>query len=392
MILADRPRPGPLRRAAPARPRRRPSWPTRRRAAPTAPRCARRPPPRPVRGRHRGGQRGRRLLDDRRRPARLPAADRGEGPRAGCGSSPTAGPGTARRSTTTTPSPGSARRWPGSAPTRGRWRSPRRSAPSSTASRRSPASRSTPTTRTPSSRRSAPRRASSARRCATRPTPPLLEAGYKHNVDPRDGDARWSTAASCPAARSELVGDGPRARRARAWTSRRVHRGRRPRDARSAATSSTRWSPRWPAEDPGAAVLPYCLSGGTDNKNFSEPGIVGYGFAPLRLPAGPGLRRDVPRRRRARAGRRAAVRRPDPRALPAHLLNHDGEWPVRGRPAPAVLQSDRRGRRQCRRCCPRSPDASAAGAVARAVAQVDDVRLAAARGEADTGSARAVGP
>jgi acetylornithine deacetylase/succinyl-diaminopimelate desuccinylase-like protein len=39
------------------------------------------------------------------------------------------------------------------------------------------------------------------------------------------------------------------------------------------------------AEDPDAAILPYCLSGGTDNKNFSEAGVVGYGFAPLRLPA-----------------------------------------------------------------------------------------------------------
>ena len=40
------------------------------------------------------------------------------------------------------------------------------------------------------------------------------------------------------------------------------------------------------AEDPGARVLPYCLSGGTDNKSFSQLGIPGYGFAPLRLPAG----------------------------------------------------------------------------------------------------------
>ncbi|OFE17594.1 hypothetical protein BA895_15205 [Humibacillus sp. DSM 29435] len=38
-------------------------------------------------------------------------------------------------------------------------------------------------------------------------------------------------------------------------------------------------------EDPGAAVLPYCLSGGTDNKALSRLGIRGYGFAPLRLPA-----------------------------------------------------------------------------------------------------------
>jgi acetylornithine deacetylase/succinyl-diaminopimelate desuccinylase-like protein len=39
------------------------------------------------------------------------------------------------------------------------------------------------------------------------------------------------------------------------------------------------------AEDPGAAMLPYCLSGGTDNKALSTLGITGYGFAPLRLPA-----------------------------------------------------------------------------------------------------------
>jgi len=39
-------------------------------------------------------------------------------------------------------------------------------------------------------------------------------------------------------------------------------------------------------EDPGAVVLPYLLSAGTDNKHFSELGIRGFGFAPLRLPAG----------------------------------------------------------------------------------------------------------
>ena len=39
------------------------------------------------------------------------------------------------------------------------------------------------------------------------------------------------------------------------------------------------------AEDPGAAVLPYTLSGGTDNKSLSRLGITGYGFAPLQLPA-----------------------------------------------------------------------------------------------------------
>ena len=40
------------------------------------------------------------------------------------------------------------------------------------------------------------------------------------------------------------------------------------------------------AEDPEAAVLPYMLSAGTDNKALSRLGIRGYGFTPLKLPAG----------------------------------------------------------------------------------------------------------
>jgi acetylornithine deacetylase/succinyl-diaminopimelate desuccinylase-like protein len=39
------------------------------------------------------------------------------------------------------------------------------------------------------------------------------------------------------------------------------------------------------AEEPGASVIPYCLSGGTDAKSFSRLGIRCFGFAPLRLPA-----------------------------------------------------------------------------------------------------------
>lgn len=38
------------------------------------------------------------------------------------------------------------------------------------------------------------------------------------------------------------------------------------------------------AHDPEATVLPYMLSGGTDNKALSTLGIRGYGFAPLKLP------------------------------------------------------------------------------------------------------------
>ena len=39
------------------------------------------------------------------------------------------------------------------------------------------------------------------------------------------------------------------------------------------------------AEDPGAVVAPYLMSGGTDAKHFNKLGLRSYGFAPLRLPA-----------------------------------------------------------------------------------------------------------
>ncbi|ALO97362.1 M20/M25/M40 family metallo-hydrolase [Streptomyces olivaceoviridis] len=35
---------------------------------------------------------------------------------------------------------------------------------------------------------------------------------------------------------------------------------------------------------PGGHVVPYCMSGGTDAKQFSRLGITGYGFTPLKLP------------------------------------------------------------------------------------------------------------
>jgi acetylornithine deacetylase/succinyl-diaminopimelate desuccinylase-like protein len=40
------------------------------------------------------------------------------------------------------------------------------------------------------------------------------------------------------------------------------------------------------AEDPGCTVIPYCMGGGTDAKQFSRLGIAGYGFTPLLLPPG----------------------------------------------------------------------------------------------------------
>jgi acetylornithine deacetylase/succinyl-diaminopimelate desuccinylase-like protein len=37
---------------------------------------------------------------------------------------------------------------------------------------------------------------------------------------------------------------------------------------------------------PEGHVVPFCMSGGTDAKQFSRLGITSYGFAPVRLPEG----------------------------------------------------------------------------------------------------------
>jgi acetylornithine deacetylase/succinyl-diaminopimelate desuccinylase-like protein len=40
------------------------------------------------------------------------------------------------------------------------------------------------------------------------------------------------------------------------------------------------------AEDPGSVVVPYCMSGGTDAKQFARLGLACYGYTPLVLPEG----------------------------------------------------------------------------------------------------------
>jgi acetylornithine deacetylase/succinyl-diaminopimelate desuccinylase-like protein len=40
------------------------------------------------------------------------------------------------------------------------------------------------------------------------------------------------------------------------------------------------------AEDPGSTVVPYCMTGGTDGKQFARLGMTCYGFTPLVLPPG----------------------------------------------------------------------------------------------------------
>jgi acetylornithine deacetylase/succinyl-diaminopimelate desuccinylase-like protein len=49
---------------------------------------------------------------------------------------------------------------------------------------------------------------------------------------------------------------------------------------------TTRMSEALLAEDPGGTIVPYCMSGGTDAKQFARLGMTCYGFTPLVLPEG----------------------------------------------------------------------------------------------------------
>jgi acetylornithine deacetylase/succinyl-diaminopimelate desuccinylase-like protein len=112
--------------------------------------------------------------------------------------------------------------------------------------------------------------------------PTALEAGYKHNVIPGSAtalvDCRFlpGKQEELMATIHELVGEGIEVSTDYESVALEVPFSGHLVDAMVAALG---------AEDPGAAVLPYCLSAGTDNKSLSHLGITGYGFAPLRLPA-----------------------------------------------------------------------------------------------------------
>ncbi|GIG39495.1 M20/M25/M40 family metallo-hydrolase [Cellulomonas phragmiteti] len=117
-------------------------------------------------------------------------------------------------------------------------------------------------------------------RHSTNPT--RLAAGYKENVIPGvataavDGRFLPGASAEFDATVAELVGPHVRVEDLVRDTGLEVPFAGALVDAMVAAVV---------AEDPGAHVLPYMLSGGTDNKSLSRLGITGYGFAPLRLPA-----------------------------------------------------------------------------------------------------------
>lgn len=112
--------------------------------------------------------------------------------------------------------------------------------------------------------------------------PTQLAAGYKANVVPGRAEAVLDTRflpgyeAEARATIAELAGDRVRVEEIHRDVALEVPFAGDLVDAMVAAVT---------AEDPGARVLPYALSAGTDNKSLDRLGITGYGFAPLRLPA-----------------------------------------------------------------------------------------------------------
>jgi acetylornithine deacetylase/succinyl-diaminopimelate desuccinylase-like protein len=113
--------------------------------------------------------------------------------------------------------------------------------------------------------------------------PTALDAGYKHNVIPGTATALIDTR-FLPGRQEELLSTIRELAGERVDVEE-VHVDRAL-ETEFAAPLVERMKQALAAEDPGAVVLPYCLAGGTDNKSFARLGIRGYGFAPLRLPAG----------------------------------------------------------------------------------------------------------
>lgn len=116
----------------------------------------------------------------------------------------------------------------------------------------------------------------------TTANPTVLTAGYKHNVVPDQAtaliDVRTAPGdeAATLAAISEIVGPD-------------IEIVVSHRDIGLETTLDGALAEQMTSSllrfDPGAHVLPYMLSGGTDNKALAKLGIRGFGFAPLKLPA-----------------------------------------------------------------------------------------------------------
>jgi acetylornithine deacetylase/succinyl-diaminopimelate desuccinylase-like protein len=113
--------------------------------------------------------------------------------------------------------------------------------------------------------------------------PTMLQAGYKINVIPGeavgyvDGRVLPGGEDEFRATLDELTGADV------TWDY--AHR-ERPLEAPLDAPVMTHMARALLAEDPGSVIVPYCMSGGTDAKQFARLGLACYGFTPLVLPEG----------------------------------------------------------------------------------------------------------
>ncbi|MEV0368768.1 M20/M25/M40 family metallo-hydrolase [Streptomyces sp. NPDC050636] len=111
--------------------------------------------------------------------------------------------------------------------------------------------------------------------------PTMLEAGYKINVIPGSAVA-YVDGRVVPGGEAEFrttmdALTGPDV----AWD---YHHGEVALQAPLDSPTYAAMRAAIEAFDPEGHVVPYCMSGGTDAKQFSRLGIAGYGFSPLRLP------------------------------------------------------------------------------------------------------------
>jgi len=111
--------------------------------------------------------------------------------------------------------------------------------------------------------------------------PTMLQAGYKHNVIPGDA-AAFVDGRFLPGYEDEFLAEidsllPPGVTREHVVRDIALETDFEGHLVEAMTTAITE-------HDPGARVVPYCLSGGTDAKAFSLLGIRGFGFAPLQLP------------------------------------------------------------------------------------------------------------
>ncbi|MFG1811826.1 M20/M25/M40 family metallo-hydrolase [Streptomyces sp. NPDC049040] len=113
--------------------------------------------------------------------------------------------------------------------------------------------------------------------------PTMLQAGYKVNVIPGTATG-YVDGRILPGGQDEFTETmdrltGPHVR----WD---YHHHEVPLEASIDSASFAAMREALEHFDPGAHVVPFCMSGGTDAKQFSRLGVAGYGFSPLRLPPG----------------------------------------------------------------------------------------------------------